>query len=302
MTATNRGRIGALQVGTDPAGTAATLEKLIARTKELKERRLQLLVMPEALLGGYPKGADFGTRVGYRTMAGREAFRKYWAQAIDIPGHETAALGELARNAGTALVVGAVERKGASLYCVALMIDKTGELAAVHRKIVPTAMERIIWAQGDLDGPLTMETDVGRVGSAICWENYMPLFRSTMYAKQLSIWCAPTVDDREVWASSMRHIAVESRCFVVSACQFSENSERVLDESVTLRERPADKPIIRGGSCIVSPLGEVLAGPVYDGEELISADIDPDDIVRARFDLDVVGHYDRKDLFELRQK
>jgi nitrilase len=295
----SRKRIGALQLGSEPAGTSATLEKLFSRCDEIRAQQLELLVLPEALLGGYPKGSDFGARVGYRTPLGRESFRKYWSQAIAVPGPETNALCDFARNTGASLVVGAIERKGSTLYCAAVLINSTGVLVGVHRKLVPTAMERLIWGQGDGSGLVTMETGAGRVAVAICWENYMPLYRSAMYAKQPAIWCAPTVDDRNIWQASMRHIAYEARCFVVSACQFSANAKVVLDEQITLRDRPLDTPLIRGGSCIVSPFGEVSVGPIYDREELLCAEIDLDDLVRARFDLDITGHYARPDLFEL---
>ena len=211
--------------------------------------------MPEALLGGYPKGADFGARVGYRTPEGRDAFLKYWREAIEVPGPQTEALGELARNTGAALVVGAIERDTTTLYCTALFFSSGGQLVGKHRKLVPTAMERLIWGQGDGSTLFSMQTAAGRVGAAICWENYMPLLRTAMYAKGLDIWCAPTVDERDIWQTSMRHIAYEGRLFVVSACQYQP------PPGSAVPDWPLDRPLIRGGSVIVSPLGEVLAGP-----------------------------------------
>ena len=139
-----------------------------------------------------------------------------------------------------------------------------------------------------------MQTAAGRIGAAICWENYMPLLRTAMYAKGLDIWCAPTVDERDIWQTSMRHIAYEGRLFVVSACQYQPPPA-----ASAVPDWPRDRPLIRGGSVIVSPLGEVLAGPVYNREELLVATIDLDDVVRGRYDLDVVGHYARPDVFTL---
>ncbi len=176
--------------------------------------------MPEALLGGYPKGADFGTRVGYRTAAGREEFLQYWRQAIDLDGPEVTALSELAKACNSAMVIGVIERSGATLFCTALFISNEGELLAKHRKVMPTASERLIWGQGDGSTLPVVETAAGRIGAAICWENYMPLLRTAMYAKGLEIWCAPTVDDRDIWQTSMSHIAYEGRNFLVSACQY----------------------------------------------------------------------------------
>jgi nitrilase len=252
--------------------------------------------MPEALFGGYPKGADFGTRVGYRTPEGREEFLQYWQQAIDLDGPEVTALCKLARACSTAMVVGVIERSGATLFCTALFISNDGKFLAKHRKLMPTASERLIWGQGDGSTIPVVETVAGRIGAAICWENYMPLLRTAMYAKGLDIWCAPTVDDRDIWQTSMSHIAYEGRSFLVSACQFKPPpaANQARDE-----EWPEDKPLIRGGSVIMSPMGEVLAGPLYNREGLVFSEIDLDDIIKARYDMDPVGHYSRPDIFKL---
>jgi nitrilase len=293
-------RLGAFQIGSSPEGTVATLERILAHGPAIKDARLDLLVFPEALLGGYPKGADFGARVGYRTPEGREAYLRYWREAIDLDGPEVAALCDLAREAKTAMVVGAIERDGGTLYCVALFIDADGNFKGRHRKLMPTASERLIWGQGDGSTLTTMQTRAGIAGSAICWENYMPLFRAAMYEKKLDVWCAPTVDEREIWQLSMRHVAYEARCFVVSACQVQPSATEALGFPITLRDRPDHAPLIRGGSCIVSPLGEVIAGPLHGEEGLVTAEVDLDDIIRARFDLDGVGHYARPDVFDLK--
>lgn len=292
--------IAALQIGSDSKGTAATLEKILAFEADIKQANCDLLVMPEALLGGYPKGADFGTRVGYRTPEGREDFLQYWQQAIDPDGPEVAALCKLAKACSTAIVIGVIERGGATLYCTALFISDSGELLGKHRKLMPTASERLIWGQGDGSTMPVLDTRAGRIGAAICWENYMPLLRTAMYAKGLDIWCAPTVDDRDIWQTSMSHIAYEGRNFLVSACQYlapppvTGTGTGPFDETW-----PENKPLIRGGSVIMSPMGEVLAGPLYNDEGLISASIDLDDIIKARYDMDPVGHYSRPDIFKL---
>lgn len=292
-------RLGALQIGSDPAGTAATLATILGYRDAITAARLDLLVMPEAVLGGYPKGADFGVRLGYRTPAGREAFERYWQQAITMDGPEVAALCDLAHDCGTALVVGAIERAGATLYCVAIFIDATGRFIGRHRKLMPTAAERLVWGQGDGSTLTVMDTAAGKVGSAICWENYMPLLRTAMYAKGIDIWCAPTVDERDIWHATMRHIACESRCFLVTACQFQPPATTALDAPITLRDRPEAQAMIRGGSCIISPYGDVIAGPLYGEAGLLTAEIDSSEIIRARFDLDATGHYARPDVFKL---
>jgi len=288
--------IAALQVGNDPQGTAATLEKILAHTREIKESNFDLLVMPEALLGGYPKGADFGTRVGYRTSEGREDFLQYWQQAINLDGPEMAALSGLAKTGNTAIVAGVIERSGATLFCTAVFIANTGKLLGKHRKLMPTASERLIWGQGDGSTIPVVETIAGRIGAAICWENYMPLLRTAMYAKGIEIWCAPTVDDRDIWQTSMSHIAYEGRNFLVSACQFQPPPSGTTNMD---KAWPKNKPLIRGGSVIMSPMGEVLAGPLYGREGLISTKIDLDELIKARYDLDQAGHYSRPDIFKL---
>lgn len=288
--------IAALQVGSDLQGTAATLDKILAFEQQIRQSGCDLLVMPEALLGGYPKGADFGTRVGYRTTAGREEFLQYWRQAVDLDGPAVAAVAGLAKTCNTAIVIGVIERSGATLFCTALFISSQGELLAKHRKLMPTASERLIWGQGDGSTMPVVDTAAGRIGAAICWENYMPLLRTAMYAKGIEIWCAPTVDDRDIWQTSMSFIAYEGRNFLVSACQFQPAPAGDWRQDQTW---PDDKPLIRGGSVIMSPMGEVLAGPVYDREGIVAAGIDLDDIIKARYDMDPVGHYSRPDIFKL---
>lgn len=287
--------IAALQIGSGPHGSSATLERILGFEQQLVESGCKLVVMPEALLGGYPKGADFGARVGFRTSQGREQYLAYWQQAIELEGPEVSALCQLAKRTTTAIVIGVIERDGSTLYCTVLFISEQGELVAKHRKLMPTASERLIWGQGDGSTLPVVETPAGRVGSAICWENYMPLLRATMYAKGVQIWCAPTVDDREIWQASMRHIAYEGRMFLISACQYQPSPA----EQGLKTEWPQEQTLIRGGSVIVSPMGEVLAGPVYDQDALICADINLDEIVMARYDLDTVGHYSRPDVFQL---
>ena len=292
-----RSIVAALQIGAAPEGKQATLDRVLAYEADIRASGARLVVLPEALLGGYPKGEIFGTRLGYRLPEGREAFARYHANAIDVPGPETAALAELSRRTGASLVVGVIERVGATLYCTALFFDPAQGLVAKHRKLMPTGAERLIWGQGDGSTLPVVPTAAGLAGAVICWENHMPLLRTAMYAQGLQIWCAPTVDDREIWQASMRHIAFEGRCFVVSACQV-QPSPAALGIEAPGWDR--DRPLIRGGSLIVDPLGEVLAGPLLDSSGLIAAEIETDRIVQARYDFDVTGHYARPDVFSLK--
>ncbi|WP_063581178.1 carbon-nitrogen hydrolase family protein [Achromobacter ruhlandii] len=293
MTATT---VAALQIGASPEGKDATLERILAFEAEISASGAALVVMPEALLGGYPKGEIFGTRLGYRLPEGREAYARYYQNAIDVPGPETDALAALSQRTGASLVIGVIERTGSTLYCTALYFDPATGLAAKHRKLMPTGTERLIWGQGDGSTLPVLETAAGRVGGAICWENHMPLLRTAMYAKGVQIWCAPTVDERDIWQCSMRHIAHEGRCFVISACQVQPSPAEL---GLDVPGWDPQRPLINGGSLIVGPLGDVLAGPLRGQTGLLTATIDVDELVRARYDFDVVGHYARPDVFTL---
>ncbi|KIH82620.1 carbon-nitrogen hydrolase family protein [Pseudomonas batumici] len=288
--------VAALQIGSSPAGKGDTLEQILGYEAAIIESGASLVVMPEALLGGYPKGETFGTQLGYRLPEGREAFARYHANAIDVPGTETEALAQLSARTGASLVLGVIERAGHTLYCTVLFFEPQGGLVAKHRKLMPTGTERLIWGKGDGSTLPVVEGKAGRLGSAVCWENYMPLLRTAMYAKGVEVWCAPTVDEREMWQVSMRHIACEGRCFVVTACQVQPSPQAL---GIEVANWPAERPLINGGSLIVGPMGEVLAGPFVGQAGLLTAQIDTDQLVRARYDFDVTGHYARPDVFEL---
>ncbi|MFD4997573.1 nitrilase-related carbon-nitrogen hydrolase [Streptomyces buecherae] len=278
--------------------TPAALARADELLREAVGRRgAEVVVFPEAFVGGYPKGLDFGVPVGSRTPEGRDLFRRYHAAAIEVPGPEVATLAAVTRELACHAVVGAIERQGGTLYCVALFFGPDGYLG-LHRKLMPTAAERCLWGQGDGSTLPVIDTGAGRLGAAICWENYMPLFRTAMYAKGVDLWCAPTVDDRDAWQATMRHVAVEGRCFVLSANPYLRRDALPAD----LRPVQGDAPetvLIDGGSVIVSPLGEVLAGPLRDSEGILTATLDLDDLARARFDFDATGHYARPDVFAL---
>ncbi len=292
-------RVAVIQAGSILFDTPRTLDKLKGLAVEAAERGAQLALFPEAFLGGYPKGIDFGVRVGSRSPEGRDWFRRYFDSAISIPGPETDALCELAKAVSLALVVGVIERERGTLYCSVVYIGRDGRLLGKHRKLVPTAAERVLWGSGDGSTIPVVETGAGRVGAAICWENYMPLLRMALYAQDIQIYCAPTVDDRETWLSTVRHIAMEGRCFVLSAHQFLKRSD-CPDDYDPIQGNDPSTILIRGGSAIINPMGQVLAGPCFGEEAILLADLDLADIPRGRFDLDVVGHYARPDVFQLK--
>jgi nitrilase len=290
--------VAVVQAGSFVFDTDRTLESVRCYCEQAASLRARLVVFPEAFLAGYPKGIAFGARVGSRSAGGREDYRRYWESAIEIPGTEVTALGGIAKRHQVDLVMGAIERDQGTLYCSVLFFGPDGELRGKHRKLMPTGSERLIWGLGDGSTMPTVKTDFGTLGAAICWENYMPLFRMAMYAKGVNVWCAPTVDDREVWQATMQHIALEGRCFVLSACQYLRRSQCPEDYHAIQGDAP-DTVLIKGGSVIVSPLGEILAGPLWGKEGVLVAELDEEDAIRGKFDLDVVGHYARPDVFHL---
>ena len=273
------------------------LDKVNRLAREARDGGAALAVFPEAFLPGYPRGMTFGISIGDRTAEGRDQFRRYFDASVDVPGPAVDRLSGIAAENSLHLVIGVVERGGGTLYCTVLFFTPEGYLGK-HRKLMPTAGERTIWGFGDGSTMPVFDTPLGRIGAVICWENYMPLLRTAMYAKGVQIYCAPTADGRDTWLSTVRHIAVEGRCFVLSCNQFTRLSDFPSDMPNTLAESP-DDVVATGGSCIIGPLGEVLAGPARDGEEILFADLDLDDIARGKFDLDVVGHYSRPDIFRL---
>jgi nitrilase len=289
-------RAAVVQAAPVPFDCDRSLSKALEFIDAAASRSAQVVVFPEAFLSGYPKLLDFGAVVGKRTPEGRVLFRRYFESAIDVPGPVTDALGAACKDRGIHLVIGVIERDGGTLYCTALFFSPGGALLGKHRKVMPTAMERLIWGFGDGSTLGVFETAVGRIGAVICWENYMPLLRASMYAKGVQLYCAPTVDDRETWAPSMQHIAFEGRCFVLSAVQYLRRTD--YPSSIDLPPTESDV-IIKGGSVIVNPQGQILAGPNRTGECVLTADLNLDEIIEGKFDLDVTGHYARPDIFKL---
>jgi len=277
---------------------AATIEKAVALIGAAAARDAELIVFPEAFVSAYPKGLDFGARIGTRAASGRDDFARYFDSAIEVPGAETRLLGAAAREAGAHLVIGVIERGGATLYCTVLFFSPEGDLLGKHRKLMPTAMERLVWGFGDGSTMPVFDTGLGRLGAVICWENYMPLMRTAMYAKNIQLYCAPTADDRDSWGPSMIHVALEGRCFVLSACQYLTRADCPKDYAAIQGDEP-ETVLMRGGSCIVSPLGEMLIAPDFSGPGIFTHVIDMGEIARAKYDLDVTGHYARPDVFRL---
>jgi len=281
----------------------ATVEKTCRLTADAAAGGAEVILFPEAFIPAYPRGFSFGAVVGSRSPEGRRLWERYWANAVDVPGPATQALGEAARTARAYLCVGVIERdtqfSRGTLYCTLLYFGPDGRLLGKHRKLKPTASERLIWGEGDGSTLTVLDTPLGAIGGLICWENYMPLARMALYAKGVEIYLAPTADSRDSWQATLRHIACEGRCFVLGCNQFVTKSMVPADLPGIAELAGQPEILCQGGSAIVSPVGDVLAGPLYDQEGMLLADLDLGEIVRARFDFDVVGHYARPDVFRL---
>ena len=281
----------------------ATIEKTCDFIRTASQQGARLILFPEAFVPAYPRGLTFGTVVGSRHPAGRKVWQAYWENSVEVPGPATTALGEAAREANVYLAIGVIERdtlRGTgTLYCTLLYFGPDGRLLGKHQKLKPTAAERLIWGEGDGSTLAVVETEFGNIGGLICWENYMPLARMAMYSKGVELYLAPTADARDTWQATLRHIACEGRCFVLGCNQYM-TKEMYPDDLKELKELDEQPEVMcRGGSAIISPLGKVLAGPLYDQEGILSATLDLGEIARSKFDFDVVGHYARPDVFQL---
>ncbi len=297
-------RVAIIQAASALFDRGASLHKAETLIQEAGSGGAQLLLFPEAFIPCYPRGLTFGMKVGSRSPEGRALWQRYWQNSVEIPSSTTDALGEAAAAAGVHVAIGVTERDssygGGTLYCTLLYLGPDGQVLGKHRKLKPTGAERLIWGEGDGSTLTTLDTELGTIGGLICWENYMPLARAAMYAKGVEIYLAPTADARDTWQATLRHIACEGRCFVLGCNQFLTKDMYPDDLPLRRELREQAEVICRGGSAVVSPFGQVLAGPLYGEEGILYADLDRDELIRSKVDFDVVGHYARPDIFELR--
>lgn len=291
-------KVAVVQAPSVPFDADAATTRTVELIAEVASQGAELVVFPEAFIGGYPKGTSFGTAIGTRTDAGRQEYARYVGGAVELEGPQVARLVEASAEHGVHAVIGVIERLGNTLYCTALLLSPEDGLVGNHRKLMPTGTERLVWGFGDGSTLDTMKTPGGTVGAVICWENYMPLLRQAMYAKGVGIYCAPTADDRPSWQATMQHVAIEGRTFVLSSCQVITRDAFPADHPVEYPV-PGGDVLMRGGSVIIDPSGTVLAGPVYDEETILYAEIDPEAKTRSHLDFDAAGHYSRPDVFSL---
>jgi nitrilase len=280
----------------------ATLDKLAALTAEAKAEGAGLVVFPETFVPAYPSSAWAKFLAGWADPRAKGAFAMLARESVEVPGPAADRLTEIARDNEVWLVTGVNERDPSSpgtLYNALLYHSPDGELAVHHRKLVPTNHERLIWGQGDGGGLRAVQTPIGRIGGLICWENYMPLARFSLYESGVEIYIASTADDGDAWQATLVHIARESRAFVVAPAHLQRAGS--YPDDFPLREELAGMDLIgRGGSAILAPDGSYLAGPLYGEEGILYADLEPQRLDEERQRFDPAGHYHRPDVLELK--
>lgn len=306
--AQNSVRAAIVQIAPVLMDAEACLQKALTYIEEAASKGCELVVFPEAYIPCYPKAITFGSVVGWRTPAGRRDWRRYYDNAVAVGDPIFQALAEAAGKHGIYLAMGCIEKEPGhgTLYCTVLFFGPDGSYLGRHRKLKPTAGERVVWGEGDASELTVVDAPFGRFGSVICWENFMPLLRTAMYGKGIEIYIAPTADYRESWLCTARHIAREGGCFVLSAnlCYGRRDYSPEIETVVPPEQMPPGIEneggwMTNGGSAIISPFGEYIVGPVYDSEEILIADLDMNMIAEARIDFDPVGHYARPDIFKL---
>ena len=279
----------------------ATLEKLAALTADAAGAGAELVVFPETFVSVYPSSSWARALAGWNDPRAKAAFALLVESAVEVPGPASDRLGAVAREHGVWLVTGAnvvdPSRNG-TVYNGLLYHAPDGSLALEHRKLVPTNHERLVWGQGDGGGLRALETTLGRIGGLVCWENYMPLARFSLYESGVEIYLASTADDSDEWQSTLVHIARESRAFVVAPAHFQRAS--AYPDDFPLRDLLEGRDVLgRGGSAILAPDGSYLAGPLYGEEGVLYADLDAARLREERQRFDAAGHYHRPDVLRL---
>lgn len=279
----------------------ATIEKIDALAREAASAGASLVVLPEAFVPVYPSSVWAKALAGWADPRAKAAFALLARESVEIPGPAADRLGEIAKTHGVWLVTGVTEldpvRPG-TLYNTLLYHAPDGRLALHHRKLVPTNHERLVWGPGDGRGLEAIDAGFGRIGGLICWENYMPLARFALYESGVEVYIASTADDADAWQATLVHIARESRAFVIAAAHFQRASG--YPESFPLRPELDEVDVIgRGGSAILAPDGSYLAGPLFDEEGILYAELDPARLFEERQRFDPAGHYHRPDILEL---
>jgi nitrilase len=292
-------RVGVVQATPALFDLNKSVDLVIDWIEKAAQAGCQLVLFPESFIPCYPRGLTFDAIVGRRTDKGRTVWLDYWANSLEVDSTQTRRIQEAVKKANLFVALGVTEKEpvGGTLHCALLYFGKDGRLVGKHRKLKPTGLERYIWGESDGSTLVSFDTEVGKLGGLICWENYMPLARMALYQQGIEIYLAPTADARDSWQATMQHIALEGRCFVLASNQFVTKADYPDRYQADL----VDEPTImsRGGSVIISPMGELLAGPLWDQEGLLIADLDFSVLAKSKLDFDCVGHYARNDVFNL---
>jgi nitrilase len=281
-------KVACVQVEPVVLDREATLDRLEKVAAEAAREGADLVVFPETFVPVYPSSLWAKAFAGWEAPGAKEAFAERRIAAA-------------AQELGIWIVTGVNEvepERPGTIYNSLLYHSPAGELVLHHRKLVPTNHERLVWGQGDGRGLEAVETGFGRIGGLICWENYMPLARVALYESGVEIYVASTADDGDAWQQTLVHIARESRAYVVAPAHFQRESAYP-DDFPLAAEIEGAGTIGRGGSAILAPDGSYLAGPLYDEEGILYAELDPARLLAERQRFDPVGHYSRPDVLQL---
>jgi nitrilase len=287
-------KVAAVQVEPVIFDRDATIEKLAVVCAEAAGEGAGLVVFPETFVPVYPSSRWARHLAGWDSGNAKELFARLARESLELPSPAAERISGIARDNDVWLAVGANELERGTIYNALLLYAPDGSLTLHHRKLMPTNHERLLWGLGTGEGLTAVPTEIGKVGGLICWENMMPLARFALYDAGIEIYVAPTADDSEDWHTSMRHIAREARAFVVSPCVFQRASS--YPDGVPIADGP--DLLGRGGSAIFGPDGNYLAGPLWDEEGILYAELDPAQLYAERQRFDPAGHYHRPDVFD----
>lgn len=300
MTSSQLVRVAAVQAEPVVLDRDATVTKACRLIAEAGKAGARVIVFPETFIPTYVNGRVWGRALAtFGTDRARRAFTRLWEQSVEVGSASTERLGRAAREAGAVVAMGIHERAGSSLYNSILFLGQDGNVLGVHRKLMPTNHERMVWAMGDGSTLKVFDTPVGRIGGLVCWENWMPLARYALYAQGEQIHVASTADDGEMAAISARHIAFEGRVYVISVCMILRRASYPPDFELADELAATGELLESGGSVIAGPDGKLLAGPLVGEEGILYADLDLGRLIGDRQLLDVTGHYARPDVLQL---
>lgn len=267
----------------------AAVEKIVMLTHQAAEEGSQLILFPESFIPGYPQDLDFNRNSGLSASEIRTRYKRFFDSSVCQDDPDLQPIAEAAAQTQAYLAVGVTEIDGTELYCSVFFWGPDGRFLGKHRKLRPSGFERMVWSQGDGANLTVFHTPIGNVGSAICWENYMPLLRAALYAKGVDIYLVPAADASAHWQCTLQHIALEGRCFVLCCNHYFPQSI----------EGDSGRPKYSGGSAIIDPYGAYLAGPLFGQEGILYAELDLAKAREIRYEFDPISPYTRSEFMKL---